>query len=235
VELAVARYPQPDDVTCGPTCLLQVMHFYGDRRSYDEVLAGIDRNPDGGTLAAFLALAAIRFGYRATIYPYNLRVFDPTWFGLTPERVREKLLSRAGAIRKRKTRRAARAYAALIESGGRIVFGEPSAETFVRILVRGHPIVCGLSSTWLYRQARENPDTNAEDDVAGDPTGHFVVVSGYERGGEAFLVSDPSPHAPFGEAGRYAVPARRLLNSVLLGELTYDAVLLEISPAGGGD
>src|SRR5690606_27975392 len=32
VELSVPRFAQPDDVTCGPTCLRQVLSFYGDDR-----------------------------------------------------------------------------------------------------------------------------------------------------------------------------------------------------------
>ena len=234
VELAVPRYLQPDDVTCGPTCLLQVLHYFGDRRSFDEVKGAISRNPDGGTLSAFLAHAAIRFGYETTMYPYNLRIFDPTWFDLPRAQIREKLLARAAATKKRKVSRASKAYATYIELGGDLAFGELSAEVLIRILVRGNPILCGLSSTWLYRQIREHPETNMEDDVGGDPTGHFVVVNGYERGGESFLVTDPSPHATSGDTGRYSVPARRLINSILLGELTYDAVLLEISPRRGG-
>lgn len=230
VALSVPRYRQPDDVTCGPTCLLSVLHFYGDRRGFPDLLGGIDRNPDGGTLAVYLALAALRLGYRATIHPYNLRIFDPTWFELPREAVAEKLRARAALAAKKKVRRAAEAYAAYLGLGGELVFGELYESVITGMLARGHPILCGLSSTWLYRQSRENQETNADDDVGGEATGHFVVICGYEERGRHFLVSDPSPHAPFGTSGLYTVEARRLLNSILLGELTYDAVLLEIHP-----
>lgn len=35
---------------------------------------------DGGTLAVLLGTQAIRRGYHAKIFTYNLRVFDPSWF-----------------------------------------------------------------------------------------------------------------------------------------------------------
>ncbi|MDQ3607218.1 MAG: peptidase-C39 like family protein, partial [Gemmatimonadota bacterium] len=106
-----------------------------------------------------------------------------------------------------------------------------------RILDADHPILAGLSATHLYRMIRErhDPDTNAlvDDDVAGDPIGHFVVISGYEHWGRKFVVLDPSVHVPTWENGRQVVDAQRLINSILLGDLTYDAVLLELWPGEG--
>ena len=74
-ELRVQRFLQPDDVTCGPTCLRKVYDFYGLSVAADEVLGEIDRNEDGGTLAGFLGIAALRRGFRARIYSYDLRIF----------------------------------------------------------------------------------------------------------------------------------------------------------------
>lgn len=44
--------PQPDDTTCGPTCLQAVYNYYGDNVSVEEVIAGVRVLPEGGTLAA---------------------------------------------------------------------------------------------------------------------------------------------------------------------------------------
>lgn len=233
VDLPVPRYRQPDDVTCGPTCLLQVLHYYEDRRTFAEVAASIDRNPDGGTFAAILGNSALRFGYEATLYPFGLRVFDPTWFELDRASLMAKLLARADVSPKRKVKKAARAYATYLELGGKLRFTELSPKLLVSILAREHPVLCGLSSTWLYRHPREQPDTMMDDDVGGEPQGHFVVICGYERRGEEFLVCDPWSQAPFGESGRYTVPAHRLVNAILLGDVTYDAVLLEVAPRTG--
>ena len=66
--------------------------------------------------------------------------------------------------------------------------------------------------------------------MRGEPPGHFVVITGYEHWGRAFSLRDPSAHVPVAEDGRQVVDAQRLTNAILLGDLTYDAVLLELWP-----
>lgn len=231
LELDVPRFAQPDDVTCGPTCLLQVLRFYGDDSPFERLVELTTRNPDGGTLAVYLALTALRLGYRARVTSYNLRVFDPTWAGLEREALSDKLLARARVTRKAKVAAICRGYAALLQRGGEVRFDvELSAALIVDMLARGHPVLCGLNATYLYRQARERPDDNESDDVAGDPVGHFLVVCGYADGGAQLWVRDPARHVPFSSDGRYLVPTERLLHAVLLGIVSYDAVLLELWP-----
>jgi hypothetical protein len=70
-----------------------------------------------------------------------------------------------------------------------------------------------------------------DDDVRGEPTGHFVVISGYEQWGRRLVVRDPFEHVPTSEDGRLVDDAERLTNAILLGDVTYDAVLLEVWPA----
>jgi hypothetical protein len=230
VELDVPRFVQPDDVTCGPTCLMQAFRFYDDETPYDDIVAATPRNADGGTFAVWLGLSAIRLGYRATLYPFDLRVFDPSWFDLPQKALRDKLAARSNTLDPPKQRAALGAYMDFIDEGGRVEFAELSPGLLSDILDRGHPIVCGLSATWLYRQIRERPSANVYDDVNGDPAGHFVVVCGYSGGGRRFMVRDPSSHTPFSRSGRYVVPAQRLINAILLGDVTFDAVLLELWP-----
>jgi hypothetical protein len=76
-----------------------------------------------------------------------------------------------------------------------------------------------------------------DDDVAGDAIGHFLVISGYEQWGRRFIVLDPSAHVPGASSGRVIVDAQCLTNAILLGDLTHDAVLLELWPnsRGGGE
>lgn len=230
IELDVPRFAQPDDVTCGPTCLMQLYSYYHDFRPFDAIHGDTPTNPDGGTFAVYLGLTALRHGYRATLYPWDLRVFDPSWFELSQRSLAAKLLARAAHVTNPAVKRAATAWHQFIAEGGRIEFAELSPDLIVGALDRGHPILCGLSATWLYRQTRERPDDNEWDDIQGDPTGHFVVVCGYSGAGKRFMVRDPSSHVPFSNNGRYVVPARRLINAILLGDVTQDAVLLEIWP-----
>ena len=230
--LAVPRFAQPDDVSCGPTCLLQVYRYWGDPVPFDEIRAATRRNPDGGTLAVYLGLSALARGYRARIYPFDPDVFDPTWAALGARGLRKKLLLAAQAAEGAKSRTQILAYEEFLAAGGEVVLTELTRRLLVAILERGRPILTGLSATWLYRQAREDPDTNEVDDVRGRPAGHFVVVCGYGGGGTSFVLRDPQSHVPMRRTGRYTVPASRLTNSILLGASTYDSDLLEIWPAG---
>src|SRR5829696_4247454 len=78
--LPVSTLPQPDETTCGPTCLHSVYRYWGEEEPLAKLIARAHRFEHGGTLAVFLACDALRKGYRATIYTYNITVFDPTWF-----------------------------------------------------------------------------------------------------------------------------------------------------------
>jgi hypothetical protein len=234
-ELRVQRFLQPDDVTCGPTCLRKVYDFFGAPVDLKTVLGEIDRNEDGGTLAVFLGIAALRRGFRARIYSYDLQIFDPTWAALPREELMEKIHARFPFLKDSKRLRAARAYLDFLGMGGEIVvFQELTPALLKGIIDREHPVLAGLSATYLYRFMRERwiPETDdlVNDDVAGDPTGHFVVIVGYEHWGRRFSLRDPSHHVPVSDDGRQVVDAQSLINAILLGDATYDAVLLEMWP-----
>lgn len=240
--LPVPRIVQPDDTSCGPTCLAQVLRFFGDRRPPAELRRRLRRNPDGGTLAVHLGRLALELGHHARLHPLGVRVFDPTWWALDQATLRDRLARRAAGLADPEGRELAAAWLDYVDAGGHLAFHEPSPALLVRILDRGHPIICGLSATWLYRESRTIPETNVEDDVLGWPQGHFVTVVGHTGGGKHFHIVDPSPDAPVatggaptassGQApGRYPLPADRLIHAILLGDITHDAVLLEVWPS----
>lgn len=231
-ELKIEQFTQPDDVTCGPTCLLKVYRYFGLDLELSRVVGEIDRNEDGGTLAVFLGLAALRRNFRARIFPYDLRIFDPTWKSLPAPVLEDRIRRRIPHLRSVKAKRAAAAYLEFSEQGGELLFEELTPLLLKRILNRNHPVLAGLSATHLYGYARErhDPETHelVPDDIAGDSIGHFVVIAGYERWGRRFILRDPATHVPEPVEGRLVVDAQRLINSILLGDLTYDAVLLEV-------
>ena len=240
--LNVPRYAQPDDVSCGPTCLAQVLAWYGDHRPIPALMARTPTTPDGGTLAVHLGQVALDLGYRARLHPFGARVFDPTWWELEDEEIALRLAQRAEGLQSPTARAEVEAWLRFLVSGGYIDFHEPSAKVLVRILSKGRPIICGLNATWLYREARTNPVTNADDDVHGHPMGHFVTVVGYTGRGLHFHVNDPSEEASVAvtgnsaheDPGRYPLRSDRLIHAILLGDATSDAVLLEIWPPHAG-
>lgn len=219
--------PQPDDVSCGPTCLHAVYQHFGDQRPLSEVLSGVERLWHGGTLAVNLARHALGNGYRATIYTYNLWMFDPEWFE-APEQIPE-LLARQAALKPELAERTD-AYLDFLDQGGELRFETLNSHLIRKHLRRGLPLLTGLSATYLYQTARERPDDNEPDPIAGEPAGHFVVIYGMAPGGEV-RVADPYQDNPMDEDLYYHVAIERAIGAVLLGVMTHDANLLVLEPA----
>lgn len=241
--------PQPDEETCGPACLHAVYGYYRRPMAFDELVSDIRFLPTGGTLAVFLALHALRRGFSATIYTCNLQLFDPTWFtpGSTPgtpapgsapsstpgpdnARLRERLIAQAKVKDDPVIQQATDAYVAFLDLGGRLLMEDVTLDLLAAHLRMGMPIIAGLSATWLYQAMRERPGDWAEDDVAGVPFGHFVVLRGVDVAARQVRVSDPYLNHPYPGSHDYTVGADRAIASILLGIVTYDAKLLMISP-----
>lgn len=222
--------PQPDEITCGPTCLHAIYRYWGDTISLERVVEEVPMLTGGGTLAALLACHALRRGYRATIYTYKLQLFDPTW--LLPggpdlrQRLREQMRHKEDA----KLHVASKAYLEFLDRGGELRFEDLTSALIRKYLNRGLPILTGLSSTYLYRSPREYGPRDDYDDVRGEPSGHFVVLAGYDRGARTVLVADPLASNPVGAGQLYEVTIDRAICAILLGVLTYDANLLIIQP-----
>jgi hypothetical protein len=221
---------QPDETTCGPSCLHAIYRYYGEDISLEQVISEVQSLEGGGTLEVFLGCHALRKGYSARIYTYNLTVFDPTWFVSSPPDIRERLLAQMAAKPVPKLHIASGAYLEFLDLGGEIRFEDLTTALIRKHLNRSVPILTGLSATWLYRSAREFGRDCNWDDIRGESAGHFVVLSGYHRGNRTVLVSDPLIPNPVSETHYYSVSIDRVLCATLLGVLTYDASLLIIRP-----
>lgn len=230
-DLRLEILPQPDDTTCGPTCLHALYRFYGDEIPLDQLVGEVVSLGAGGTLAVHLACHALRKGFPATIYTYNLEVFDPSWFGAANIDLAERLAAQAAYKDNAKLREATGPYLEYLALGGRILYQELRPSLIRRWLLRNHPILTGLSATYLYGCAREAGEHKLHyDDVRGRPMGHFVVLCGYDRPRREVLIADPLQENPRFGGHYYAVGMQRLLGAILLGVLTYDANLLVIGP-----
>ncbi len=220
--------PQPDLTTCGPTCLHAVYQYYDDPISLEQVIREVHHLEEGGTLAVFLGCHALRRGYRARIYTYNLQIFDPSWFRGKPVDLSEKLKLQSSLKNNTKLSLATEGYLEFLKLGGEILFHDLTTGLIKEYLYKSVPILTGLSSTYLYRSTREYGPESDEDDVRGYPSGHFVVLCGYERRKKRILVADPYRPNPISDGAMYHVGISRLLHSILLGIVTYDANLLVI-------
>jgi hypothetical protein len=228
--LIVEMLPQPDDYTCGPTCLHSVYRYHGDQIDLAQVISEVGRVDGGGTLDVFLACHALRRGYAATIYTYNLALFDPTWFRPARPDLADLLLQQMEYKASPKLKVATRAYLEFLERGGQLRFEDLTGSLIRKYLSRSIPVLTGLSATYLHRAAREYGPHCEADSVRGEPTGHFVVLCGYNRETREVLVADPLAPNPVAGDNRYVVSIDRVICAILLGILTYDANLLIIEP-----
>jgi hypothetical protein len=240
--LPVIVRPQPDMFSCGPTALHAVYRYYGEELRLEDVIAEAPTLEEGGTLAVLLGSHALRRGYSAILYSFNLMLLDPTWFanGRPAVDVATKLRAQTSVKRDKKRRTASAAYAEFLQLGGDLRMQDITPELLRRYFDRGRPILAGVSATYLYNCAREL-DNGDYDDLRGEPSGHFVVLTG-ARDGEV-QVADPwhpdvsdvrksvAPQSETSTGRYYWVPMRRLLHGVLLGVLTYDGNLLVIEPS----
>lgn len=221
---------QPTETTCGPACLHSVYRYFGDDIALDQVIREVRTLQQGGTLAVFLACHALKKGYSAIIYTYNLRVFDPTWFMNGAVNISDKLEAQMKAKDDPMIREATGGYLEFLSLGGKLRFEDLTTALIRKYLKRSVPILTGLSSTYLYRSSREFGYKNDWDDVRGEPSGHFVVLCGYNRDERNVMVGDPFRPNPYSDALQYMVKIDRVLCSILLGVLTHDANLLIIRP-----
>jgi hypothetical protein len=222
--------PQPSETTCGPACLHALYRYYGDELPLDQVIAEVDGLPGGGTLAAYLALHAQRRGYHVAIYTVDLQTFDPTWFAPDGPDIADCLHKQMMVKDDPRLHAVSHAYIEFLERGGALFMEEVTPQLIARRLRDDTPIITGLSATWLYNCSRERQADMQPDDIAGEPTGHFVVLRGIDPADGSVAVADPYLNMPLPGRREYHVDTHRLISSILLGVVTWDAKLLIITP-----
>lgn len=227
--LKVPIKKQPDETTCGPTCLHTLYEYYSDSISLKKVIDQVHQLSDGGTLGALLANHALERGYKATVYSYNLQIFDPTWFNLKRGPMIEKLKEQMKVKKSKKFRHASEAYIRFLELGGLIRFEDLRSGIIRRYLKKNQPVIAGLSATYLYKSSREYGPNSDYDDIRGEPAGHFVVLHGYNPETREIYIADPILKNPLGNGHLYKLKIDRVINAILLGIVTYDANLIIIT------
>lgn len=221
---------QPDDSSCGPTALHAVYGHFGLEVPLPRIMREVTSLEAGGTLAVMLGIHALQNGLNARMHSYNLRVLDPTWSTLSSMELRDRILKQMRLKSSRKLKVACKAYADFLDLGGEIAFEELDRSLLHHYLDRDIPVLTGLSATYLYRSKREFVGEDGRlvhDDLRGVPTGHFVVLIGMK--GDRVRIADPYQDNPFSPVRIYEEKVERVINSILLGVMTYDANLLVLS------
>src|SRR5664279_1068494 len=120
LHLPVEMLLQPDEITCGPTCLHAIYRYWGRNEPLQDVIERTAKLGRGGTVAVFLACDALQQGFQATIYTFNLTVFDPSWFG-GKVNIRERLLlQRAEKSHDQRVQEVTASYIEFLRLGGRL-------------------------------------------------------------------------------------------------------------------
>ena len=234
-------HSQPDDETCGATCLHSIYNYYGLNISIQSIIENLERSLSGGTLAAFLGAHALRQGFDSTIYINNLNVFDPSWFThgeIRPEKLYAKLDAQMVHKHDPDIVQSCTAYKQYLQLGGHVRFKTLSVKLLQTYFDKKTPVLTGLSATYLYSSARElytSDGVSIYDDIRGTPCGHFVVLCGYDEKKKRVVVADPHRENPLSHNNYYTVSSHHLINAIMLGVLTYDANLLIIEPKGNLD
>lgn len=224
---------QPTDTSCGPTCLQSVYRYYGIEMDIHQIIKEVPALEEGGTLAVLLACHALKKNFKAKIYTFNLTIFDPSWFYPVPlsnEELMEKLEKQAQYKTSKKLRLATAAYIKFLKLGGQLRMKELNNQLLTQPLKQGIPILTGLSSTYLYHSRREifREGSQWYDDIRGTPEGHFVILEHYESEDRTVTVVDPYQNNPYSKQLKYNISLDRIINSILLGVLTYDANFLTL-------
>lgn len=228
--LTVPIYQQPDETTCGPTCLHSIYQYYHKQYTLDSVIDDVDQFEDGGTIGVLLANDALTKGFSATIYSYNLQIFDPSWVSLKRKDLIAKLKAQMTYKHDEKLITASEGYIRFLELGGKLRFEDLRSAIIRRYLKKDQPIIAGLSATYLYQSMREFGANLDYDDIRGEPSGHFVVLHGYDIETREVYIADPIKTNPTGNGTFYKLKIDRVINAILLGIVTYDANLIIITP-----
>ena len=225
---------QPDDETCGPTCLHAIYKHYGYDISLKEVVKTVKRSASGGTLAPYLGLHALERGFTASVLINNMDIFDPSWFEHSEASVNlsVKLAEQLKYKDDEGIKQSSLAYQDFLAAGGIIKFKFLSVELLKEYFSYNLPLITGLSATYLYNSPREIYEDGIAkfDDIRGTPCGHFVIIAGFDETHNQIVVVDPHRENPLSRNNYYNVSSHRLINAILMGMITYDANLLIIQP-----
>lgn len=229
--LKFTMHQQPDGVSCGPTCLNAIYQYWGNQGELQHIRHEIDYTETGGTLAVLLGKHALKQGFKAKLQSVNIEIVDPTWFACERDILMGKLLTQLAHTSDLKKRKTTQAYFDFLELGGEIQFFNLTFEFIQQAIEQGVPILSGVCATWLYQNMRDYTDGDNRvvyDEWLGKPTGHFVVIYGYEPQKQLLYIADPYLPHPLSNSHHYTISFSHWLHAHLLGIMSHDAELLMI-------
>lgn len=229
---------QPNDETCGATCLHAIYNYYGLDITLEEVISGLRKSLSGGTLATLVGIHALEHGFNATVYTNNFYVVDPSWFDKNGESdgklISKKLKEQLKYKKDKHIVSVTQACLEYFKLGGKMCFKTLDSELLDSFFKRNIPIMTGLSATYLYNCPREVYEKGVSrfDDVRGTVCGHFVILCGYGVEQKQVVIADPHRENPLAHNNYYFVDIHRVINAIMLGVISSDGTLVIIEPKG---
>lgn len=225
------RLVQPR-LECGPTALKMVMEYLsGKDYDLDEIIKDADSIQKYVDWDFKLGTAAIKRGFKATIFTLSIDFFDPTWHGLSRSQLLRKLRQRLKFVMKYNKKdlhdgyiwwwyeSSLKAIIKFLEKGGKIVFKPITKELIISYLSKGVPVICPVNGSLMYGRKRFYRKTF--DDVKGKYFGHVITATGYEN--NRFTLTDTYEGSK--RNGLLKVDRDLLINSILLS--TGDLIVIQ--------
>jgi len=196
--IKLRRVVQPY-MECGPAALKMVMEYLtGKHYNLNQIIKETKSEEKYVDWDFKLGIAAIRRGFRVTIFTMSTDFFDPSWYKLSKSALIRKLKKRLKFIlhyNKRNIRdgyiwwwyeSSHKAIISFLEHGGKIVFKPISKELIISYLSKRIPVICSVNGSIFYSKRRVY--RGKYDDIRGEYFGHIVVVTGYKNG--KFIITD---------------------------------------------
>ncbi len=234
--LDVSILPQPNYITCGPTCLHAIYRYFNDSIDLNQIITEIPELPTGGTLAVVLGCHALSRGYEAVLHSFNLHVLDPSWFQSKNISLIDKLEQQLLYAKEEKLLYTTNAYLTFLRLGGKIEYSAMNMQYIKNHLQKKTPILTGVNATYFYQTMRDytvSKDLGIYDEWVGEISGHFLVIHGAKEQKDELYIADPFVPHPISRKPHYSVSFSHWLHAHLLGTASYDAELLAIWPKEG--
>jgi hypothetical protein len=205
MQLNVPRYKQ-EWMTCGPSCLQQILSYYGKSYSLKELINSIDCDVNDGVYVALLGLFSLKNGFNAKIITSDLSVFDPTWAKLSTKKILTKLRHEKAYKSDKVIKLDIGAYTLFLKNGGKLSLDIINIKTIESFIKQKIPVLALISQTSLYSSKRFFK--GKFDDIKGKSLPHYVIVSGFDK--KSFTITDPDRN-PFNKKGVYKINKENFL------------------------
>jgi len=218
---------------CVQASASQILSYYGIKKSIAEVKKEVPVyiNSEGKPLGSSLGHIAsyfLQLGFKVTLHSVDIEIFDRSWKDLDNQAFIRKLKERRKYLKHARYEEEALdlvvdGYIQFLAKEGKINFPVVDQDYLYKLLKEG-PIYTILSYNFLNQVSKYKftEDKPVQDSIAGSPSTHAVVISGYKQG--RFEITDPDYE--FG--GKKLINPSQIIGAFYLAETDFDPLLVTL-------